>query len=246
MRKATNSLRALLSSALVAACGHGNAQPDPTWTGALNRLATAATAPFSFRFTGPAPEGAYVHIAVYEASVAARACAQSAGSGTIADTWYLDLEFGNTVAGTYDVTTLDAIAPKSNRVNVALVHRQNGETVANYPATAGTVTLAGDAPIAPSPTDLGVTIDASFPIDAVQQLGCQGGQSRDGALDRTTCSCRSASGETFTCTPTSGFDYCCSDGGASQPFTIHVTATSCPSMCRVAAGLPDYCTLVTP
>ncbi|MCL2779834.1 MAG: hypothetical protein FWD73_17725 [Polyangiaceae bacterium] len=162
--------------------------------------------------------------------------------GTDDDYWFLDIQLGDITPGVYSITTHDVVRTKIQAANVALLHRQKGAFVANYPATSGTITLVvGDANAA---ADRELDIDIRFPSNMARQVGCTGGQALGSAAasTSTTCTCEESDGSTFTCVPDVGFDYCCArNTGTLVPFTAHVSASACPSMCRVATGLPDYC-----
>jgi len=242
---------AILMLALFAAgCNQTGAPPaDSGWQGALGRLSGQSDAIYSFRFTSAGSDGIHGQIAIHETSVA-DACSRYDGAADAnLDYWFIDLELGDIVQGTYALTTANALDARSTAANVSLLHRKNGEYTENYPALGGTVTLDNALSIAGAGSGMPITLEvhAEFGAHPVQQVGCSGGQARDSSVIDSYCSCRDLEGVMTTCVPVSGVDYCCAvaDGGVVA-FDFRLAAQPCAAMCRTAVGLPDLCASVAP
>lgn len=210
---------------------------------ALLQLADEGVALYSFRLTGPLPSGANAHIALV-GETASQACASYSTGMQNGDEWLIDIDLGDVAQGTYVVAAgTTAVGSQSMTANVALLHRRSGEYVTNLSAISGSITLDADASPSGAASGRSLALDIDVHISAVQQLGCQGGESIDGSDFETTCSCIDSHGAASTCTPEGGLGAYCCDGGGDQIFAFqgHLVASPCAAMCRVVAGLPDYC-----
>ena len=232
----------LVGCAFAVACSSSSTAPPQTSSRdpALAQLGSSGGAIYSFRLTGPYPGGAYGHV-VIETSPIAEACGRYAAPDVTDDYWFLDIELGDVVNGTYVVMTDSVTGTKGMAVNVSILHRSKGTYTGNFPATSGTVTL--DSALPTGGATAGVDIDIHFPTEALEQLGCDGSEAKDGSRGVTSCTCVSDTGTMSTCVPDSGLNgYCCTgDGNSLVPFKAHIAAVPCPAMCRVVAGSPDYC-----
>ncbi len=217
-----------------------------TWQLGLADLQAAGAAIYSFRFDGPPPEGAFYTLAIHATSAEA-ACARYGADGGAADDdfWLLETTVNDGSTGDHKIVLAPRSGTPSATANVTLLHRKQGAFVESYDAVGGTVSLTSN----PSPaeaaggTPLTGRIDAEFPADAVQLVGCEGGQPADGGPAVSWCTCRhAADGGLSTCVPAT-VDNCCPDpSGPLVRASIAFTATGCASMCRWAAGLSaDYC-----
>jgi hypothetical protein len=237
---------------LAAGCGHTDATTTDDWQSALGALAAENQSLYSFRFTGPPPDGAFFQALSLGDGFSGAACAPDTNAAS-ESYWELTIDLGGTVAGSYRITGDDIVGMSGQAANVTLLHRQNGEYTADYPAVAGTVTLPAAASLDGSVAgqELALTIDAQFPSHAVQRTLCRGGEQilPDGsaASIATSCDCKDAAGVTTTCTPSDGKNNCCIDTqSATVRFTKQLAAAECQSLCRVVVGLPDYCAEVQP
>jgi hypothetical protein len=249
----------LTLAAILPACGAYSATSpttDPTgnsgWQSALAQLQQDGAAIYSFRFTGPAPDGAFLEISI-DGDGATAACARYSGevNPSAEDYWFIDVNLGGTAAGTYTVSTDDLVGTSGTYANVALLHRYHETYAENYKAVAGTVVLTdGVMPAdARSGTSVEASISVDFPDQAVQRLMCQGGQAVGDAASVAinTCDCQKASGEVTSCIIAApGSDCCVSADGGGISFESRFSSPPCAAMCRVATGLPDYCVTVQP
>jgi hypothetical protein len=221
------------------------------WRASLSTLGEAGTALYSFYFTGAPPGGASPHIAVHAAGAAA-ACARYTGSDQTDDYWFIDMTLSAYVPGTYSITTAESIGSPGMSANVSLLHRSAGTYAAQYPAVSGTVVLAKAIPFGGSLSDGGeqgaidIDVDLGFPIHAVQQLTCRGGQAADSSMISRSCDCRDSNGVATTCEVDSGAQDCCIDvSQGTFSIAAHYSVAPCRAMCRTAVGLAvDYCALM--
>jgi hypothetical protein len=236
-----------------ASCSTTPAANTSDWQTALHSIQGEGRAIYSFRFTGAPPDGAFFQALLVGEGLSGLACAPDTDPSS-ADYWTLDVELGGTAEGVYDITSDDVVGTRGTKANVSLLHRQNGAYTGDYPAVTGAVTLAATASLdaAAEGRSIAIAIDAQFPSRAMDRLACQGGAPilTDGAIGpvTTSCTCRDPSGALTTCIPDDGGkgNCCINTTSTTVPFTTHVSAESCPSLCRVAVGLADFCAAVQP
>jgi hypothetical protein len=245
------SARSLGQAILVvqsAACASTSSSGSPvpsSWTAALQDL-SSGSAVYSYRFDGSPPGGTFFRLGVHDVDPTT-ACARygSSAPSTPSDYWFLDIEVNDTSLGAHEISLVQRDGTASATANVTLLHHRQDATEDAFDAVSGSVaiTSAPDPAAARQGANLSGSLEADFPSHALEEVECQGGVGRDGGGAFSECTCRDSIGTLSTCTPADGGSNCCQDLSSPRVhFSLSFVATSCPNMCRWAAGLSvDYC-----
>ena len=225
--------------------GGTGSEPPPAWENALKSLGTLGNSVYSFRFDAAAPAQPYFQVGVHDAS-AEVACARYTGTDPgPSEFWFLETIIFDLQTGPHDVVVASPQGAPSPTGTVTLLHRNDNAYVDSYEALAGTINVD----FAPSLQEsklgsrLSGSIDADFPLHALQEVMCHGGRaSGPDATVHQECTCRDDNNQRSSCIPPPGLVRCCYDVESPR---IHVrvpfAAVPCPGMCKYATGLPDYC-----
>ena len=252
---------ALVASLLAGGCGSDHHhESDGSFDGGsqlptsevLPRLEQAQGQIYSFLFLdNPAdPMNVGAHLVIQDAS-AAQGCgrySKRTGLVTTEDFWALDVLVSRATAGVSPVIYDSHIHPGSTTLaaEVQLVHARDGAFTGNYPAVEGTVTLDEGMTLERwwAGASLVGTLDVSFPVHAVQQISCVGGQSATGEGYSNVCSCLDADGVSGQCHLELEHANCCADvQSARQAVHIRFAAAQCSDVCLSAAP-NDFCGLL--
>ncbi len=226
-----------------AGCGNGAGG----WQNSLSSLASSDTGVYSFRFDGAPPDGAFYRFSIHDVSASA-ACERYSG-GVGGEFWYLEANVNDTLPGDHAITLVQRHYVPTHTANVTLLHRQNGAFVDESDAVSGTVTLSStpSAADANAGAKLEGHVEADFPVHALTEVSCQGGQAVGSTTVESSCTCRDDHGQTSTCVPANPGQGCCHDLSSSRVHaSFDLKAAPCGAMCAFAAGLPGaYCESIT-
>jgi hypothetical protein len=227
------------------ACSQRAKAPPVSWDTQASVLAAGRNALYSWRFH----EGGVARYTVaLHAPTQKQACESHSqlGEDLSSDYWYMDLDFGDSVAGTYQVGAVGVDAG-ARSVEAPLLHREGGSFREDYEAVAGEVTIAAAPSFADFRAGVGLSLQGwlSWPALPRTTVMCSGTFPVDGgiAAGQASCVCKDPLGVQSTCETVPPED-CCRKAAAGDLLTFEIPATEakpCVGMCRYAVGVPDLC-----
>ncbi len=220
-------------------------QASAPWQEAVTGLQAGGQAVYSFRFDGAPPAGAFYKLAIHdvEAGLACARYSADSATGDAAEFWEVAVDVNDGALGDHVIGTARRDRSPTKTANVTLLHRKGGLWVETYAALGGSVEVTA----APTPAEakagrrLTGTVEADFPLHAMQEVVCQAGISADGGDQFSRCTCKDANDVVTSCTPVDGKNCCYDSTSPRTRVSFVLSAVSCPAMCAWLAGLPDYC-----
>lgn len=248
LQKRFRALVVVAASGSVLAC-KGTAELQPSaqaaWRDQLERLASKSTGLYSYRFVDAPPTGAFFRVGVH-LEPPTQACSRYAGTADgSADFWFLAIDIQDLNPGAHNISLKKRTDGPVSAANVTLLHRKNDAYVESYDALGGVLQVDSAPSIDQSKdgTVLAGSVDAEFPLHALQEVRCFGGMvAGSDAAAAQNYMCKDDDGLITNCAVPPLTVGCCHDLG-SERIKVHVSleATPCIDMCAFAAGLPDYC-----
>ena len=220
-------------------------QASVPWQKALAGLQAGGHAVYSFRFDDAPPKGSFYKLAIHdvEAGLACARYSADSATGDAADFWEIAVDVNDGVVGEHAIVTARRERSPARTANVTLLHWNGGLWVEIYAALGVSVYV----PAAATPAEakaghrLTGTVEADFPLHAMQEVVCQAGMSADGGDQFSRCTCKDANDVVTSCAPVDGKNCCYDSTSPRMRASFSFSALSCPAMCAWLAGLPDYC-----